>query len=292
MRVAIDAAHARWGAIDGVIHAAGVAGAGEPSFLETSEEMQSVVSAKRDGLTVLTELLGDGPLDFIVLMSSINSITPSPNAGPYAAANAVLDSFAESDAVPPLWRRVLAINWAAWREVGMAANLSVPDSKRAERAMFLERAIEPKAGVQAFADLLACECKRAVVTSFDLLKAINRAQPSNAPPPAPAKPTGTALPKLTPSFVAPMSDIEGGMAAIWSDLLGVQHIGIDDDFFELGGHSLLATRLLARISSRFGVRLALRDVFDTRTVRSLAEHLSLILNELRTGDNDQEEILI
>jgi phthiocerol/phenolphthiocerol synthesis type-I polyketide synthase E len=292
MRLAIDHANARWGAIDGVIHAAGVPGAGEPSFLETTEEVRSVISPKRGGLAVLTELLGDKPLDFVVLMSSINAIAPSPNAGPYATANAVLDSFADSDAVPLSWRRVLSINWTAWREIGMAANLSLPDAKKAERAAFLKQAIEPKAGVKALVDLLASDRKRAVVTSFDLLKLVDgiRTRASSAPSPASAA-DKARVPSPT-IFAAPANEVENQLVEIWIELLGVPQIGVDDDFFELGGHSLLATRLLARINTRLGVRLALRDVFEERTVRMLATHLTKILTELRAEQDDQEEILI
>jgi acyl transferase domain-containing protein/acyl carrier protein len=289
MRLAIDKARARWGAIDGVIHGAGTPGAGEPSFMETAEEMRSVISPKRDGLAILSDLLGDAPLDFVVLMSSINAIAPSPNAGPYAAANAVLDSFAESNAAPPAWKRVLSINWTAWREVGMAANLSVPEARRAERAAFLAQAIEPKAGVQALADILSSDCRRAVVTSFDLLSAMRRSLPAA---PAQPGPVARVRPQSTTATVAPAGEIESGLAAIWVELLGVPEIGADDDFFALGGHSLLATRMLARIGGKFGVRLALRDVFDKRTVRDLAAHLSTILSTLHAEQGEQEEILI
>ncbi len=290
MKLAIDQAHARWGGIDGVIHAAGVPGLGEPSFLETAGEMRAVVSPKWNGLTVLRALLGEKPLDFVVLMSSVNALAPSPNAGPYAAANAVLDSFAESDAAPASWRRVLSVNWAAWREVGMAVNLAVPTTKRAERAAFLRRAIDPKAGVQTLANLLASGRRRAVVTSYDLLRAINPAKPPVTQPPA--GDAGTSRAGRTTVFAAPANEVESGLAEIWVELLGVPEIGVTDDFFELGGHSLLATRLLARINSRYGVRLALRDVFDKRTVQGLAEHLSTALNQLQAAQEDQEEILI
>ncbi len=290
MKLAIDQARTRWGEIDGVIHAAGVPGAGEPSFLETAAEMQAVVSPKWGGLGVLRALLGDKPLDFMVLMSSVNALGPSANAGPYAAGNAALDSFAESDAAPASWRRVLSINWTAWREVGMAANLAVPDSQRAERIAFLRQAIDPKAGVQAFADLLASDRNRAVVTSFDLSKAINPAKSSAARMAAGEARTNRARP--TTAFAAPANEIEDGLLTIWADLLGVPEIGVTDDFFELGGHSLLATRLLARINSRYGIRLALRDVFDKRTVKALAEHLSAELAQLHASHEEQEEILI
>jgi hypothetical protein len=60
------------------------------------------------------------------------------------------------------------------------------------------------------------------------------------------------------------------LATIWSELLGLDRIGPDDDFFELGGHSLLATRVLARVADATGVRVSLRDVFDNPTVRRLS----------------------
>jgi acyl carrier protein len=188
---------------------------------------------------------------------------------------------------------MLAINWSAWRDVGMAANLSVPNAKRAERAAFLRQAIDPQAGVKAFAELLASGRKRAVVTSFDLLKAANRPRKIVVDDHKPMPGVDAANSNLEmPAFAAPLSEVQKALAVVWSELLGVPQVGLDDDFFQLGGHSLLATRLLARINTRFGVRLALRDVFDTRTLGGVAERVTMVLAELQAGQEDQEEILI
>jgi Phosphopantetheine attachment site len=94
----------------------------------------------------------------------------------------------------------------------------------------------------------------------------------------------------------PVTDTEKCLAAIWTELIGVSRLGIDDDFFELGGHSLLATRVLARVSAALGVRLALRDIFAAPTIRSLAERIDGIAERrppamLETSD-DREEILL
>ncbi|MBW5281365.1 amino acid adenylation domain-containing protein [Burkholderia gladioli] len=72
---------------------------------------------------------------------------------------------------------------------------------------------------------------------------------------------------------APRDEREASLAALWSELLGVERIGRHDDFFALGGHSLLAVRLLARISQTFGVTLPLSTVFSATTLARLAEAL-------------------
>lgn len=64
--------------------------------------------------------------------------------------------------------------------------------------------------------------------------------------------------------------IEDAIAAMWTDLLGVEEVGPDDNFFELGGHSLTAVRLVSRIEKRFKTRLRLSTLFEAPTVRQLA----------------------
>ncbi|AEA65561.1 beta-ketoacyl synthase N-terminal-like domain-containing protein [Burkholderia gladioli] len=99
-------------------------------------------------------------------------------------------------------------------------------------------------------------------------------QAAAAPAPQPA----AALqprPELSTPYRAPGSELEREVAAIWSELLGIDGIGASDDFFDLGGHSLLATQLNARIHETFGIRLDLDDLFDMPTVAGTAERLLL-----------------
>jgi amino acid adenylation domain-containing protein len=67
----------------------------------------------------------------------------------------------------------------------------------------------------------------------------------------------------------PRSRDENVMASLFTDVLGVGRVGVDDDFFACGGHSLLATRLAARVRSAFGVELPIRLVFEAPTVGEL-----------------------
>ncbi|RGD57175.1 amino acid adenylation domain-containing protein [Kitasatospora xanthocidica] len=70
--------------------------------------------------------------------------------------------------------------------------------------------------------------------------------------------------------LAPRTERERALAAVWAEVLGLDAVGAEDDFFDLGGDSVLAALTLARITERLGVRLTLRDVFTARTVAALA----------------------
>ncbi|MDN5636173.1 MAG: AMP-binding protein, partial [Brevibacterium sp.] len=69
---------------------------------------------------------------------------------------------------------------------------------------------------------------------------------------------------------APRGPQEQVVAEAFSDVLGVDSVGLDDDFFELGGHSLLATQLVASLRTSFAAAPALREVFQHPTVRELS----------------------
>ena len=67
-----------------------------------------------------------------------------------------------------------------------------------------------------------------------------------------------------------LSEAEAALLGIVRELLKSDSIGVDDDFFLAGGHSLLGTQLVLRARKAFGVKISLKDLFDTGTVRKLA----------------------
>jgi acyl-coenzyme A synthetase/AMP-(fatty) acid ligase/acyl carrier protein len=77
-------------------------------------------------------------------------------------------------------------------------------------------------------------------------------------------------PELEEKYVAPRNETETVLAAIWSEVLGVDQPGTHDNFFELGGHSLLATQVISRVRDTFRVELLLRNLFDATTISQLA----------------------
>jgi acyl carrier protein len=96
------------------------------------------------------------------------------------------------------------------------------------------------------------------------------------------------------SFVAPRNDLEANLCRIFSQVLGIQQVGIDDNFFRLGGHSLLAAQVATRIKEELGVALELRTFLESPTVSGLANEIEIRIKVRDTTpskrDTDREEI--
>jgi amino acid adenylation domain-containing protein len=71
-------------------------------------------------------------------------------------------------------------------------------------------------------------------------------------------------------YIAPASPLEELLADIWSQVLGLERIGVDDNFFARGGHSLLATQVVARMRNALNVDIPLPRIFETPTIAALA----------------------
>jgi amino acid adenylation domain-containing protein len=91
-------------------------------------------------------------------------------------------------------------------------------------------------------------------------------------------------------FVAPETEVEEMLAAIWREVLGVDEIGIYDRFFDLGGHSLKAMRVLSRVREAFQVDLPVRALLEAPTIAGLEEAIARALME-EAGEEAVAEIL-
>ncbi|MBI1227883.1 MAG: amino acid adenylation domain-containing protein [Bacteroidetes bacterium] len=76
------------------------------------------------------------------------------------------------------------------------------------------------------------------------------------------------------AFSAPQTPGELLLAEVWSELLGVEKLSVNDDFFELGGHSLVAVQMMSKIKSVTGVKLPLTTLFQHSTLGKLAVQLN------------------
>ncbi len=130
----IQLARTSFGSLDGIIHAAGVLDDG-PLLLKTRDRAARVLNPKVQGTLSLSQAVGDSPLDFFALFSSVSTLLAPAGQIDYVAANSFLDAFAASR---PESNRV-AINWGRWRDVGAAARESSPHPLLGRRLLESDR---------------------------------------------------------------------------------------------------------------------------------------------------------
>jgi amino acid adenylation domain-containing protein len=82
-------------------------------------------------------------------------------------------------------------------------------------------------------------------------------------------------------YVGPRTAVEELVAGIWSEVLGVERVGIHDNFFALGGHSLLATQVISRVRETFKVELPLRSLFEAPLLSGFAGTVDQAIREDR-----------
>jgi amino acid adenylation domain-containing protein len=92
------------------------------------------------------------------------------------------------------------------------------------------------------------------------------------------------------SYVAPHSEVERSIAALWQELLGLERVGLNDNFFDLGGHSLLLVKLHDRLQHLLKIELPLVDLFRYPTINSLAESLGHVEKSTTLLDRVEERI--
>ncbi|MDQ4130301.1 MAG: amino acid adenylation domain-containing protein [Actinomycetota bacterium] len=94
-------------------------------------------------------------------------------------------------------------------------------------------------------------------------------------------PPGDSRQGLSTPWVAARTSTEERIAAIWSRVLDVEWVGVDDDFFDLGGHSLQAIQAVAEVRQAFAVEIPVRAIFEAPTVARLA----VVVDAQRGGED-------
>ncbi|HEX2081288.1 MAG TPA: amino acid adenylation domain-containing protein, partial [Longimicrobium sp.] len=161
------------------------------------------------------------------------------------------DTRALADAVGRAWSEGVAIDWAAYGEGRGGRRIPLPTYPFERRRYYIEA---PKAGAGPVLHLPI------PVVSDE--------------PGAADGGSARGRPALRTVYVAPRNELEEAVAAVWSELLGIERVGVEDDFFELGGHSLLGTRVIGRLRADFGVALQVDAIFRAPTVAALAREVA------------------
>lgn len=263
LQSAVSVARQHFGRIDGVIHSAGEVGTGLMA-IKSNASMARVLAPKVQGMQALRTVFQDDALDFMLLCSSLAAIAGGLSKIDYCSANAYLDAVAHQayrDSNYPIF----SVNWDGWREVGMAADMDMPEGI----------GIAPEQGIEIFEQIVkGPSAPQIIVSTTDLLPRLHQsphdllAQPLSFA--EPSKNGRFPRPTLQTPFKPPEGDLETGIAEIWQNLLGIETVGVDDNLFELGGDSLLGIQLLAKVRANFSIDLHPADFFRSPTIGSLA----------------------
>jgi len=291
MRNVILATRKRFDALNGVIHAAGIARAG--LIQTTTREMAgAMLSPKVQGTLVLHEVLKGADIDFLVLFSSLASITHPFAHADYSAANSFLDAFAAYSNSREAYH-TLSINWPVWKEVGMVARSEAFMGIEAWKEDALRKAILTEDGLEVFARALGSEFSQIAVSPEPLARVLDQSRESHVSPVGSGTPAKSGRGGALDESGQPTNEIESQLLEIWQEIFGLEQISVQDNFFDLGGHSLLALRMISRISRTWHLNLPLRSVFEAPTIAQLGSFIhDKLIQDIAQLTDDEVEALI
>ncbi|MBT5903919.1 MAG: SDR family NAD(P)-dependent oxidoreductase [Opitutaceae bacterium] len=264
MRVVVTDAETRWGAVHGVIHAAGLTGPESVrAVAETDAAMMNLLAtAKVDGWRALDAALGHKDLDFRIAISSVVTVVGGAGLAAYAAANATMEAMVEQSAA-----RADGTAWTSVAWGGQSGDGGMDGIKAAEILRRIVARGEAGTWVVVPGDL------RALGSPGGLGQDTPAAALGSSPEPVPP-----------PSFSR--AEAERALSEIWLEALGVAAEGLDQNFFEAGGDSLSAVQIVARVNARFGSEITVAEFLDTPTVAEVAVRLvpEVVGKEARPAD--------
>src|SRR3989339_825762 len=280
----------KYGQINGVIHAAGIAGDG---FIIRKDEQifRNVLAPKVTGTWLLDRLTQKDKLDFFISFSSSTSIFSAPGQGDYTAANAYLDAFSRMKKSGKKGR-VFSINWAAWQEAGMVVDHKTDISRGPVRYQSDKAALTALAailtrnlgGINIMAgevnyENLGRQSKSFFPVNFSLrlCERIKERDPLKSV--FPEKRNDVEAVPVFPALKGKKKDkdyteTEKKVAAMWQAVLGYQEIDINDNFFEIGGNSLLIIQVHKKLEKHYLRRINIAQLFTHTTIAKLAEYLT------------------
>jgi acyl-coenzyme A synthetase/AMP-(fatty) acid ligase/acyl carrier protein len=94
--------------------------------------------------------------------------------------------------------------------------------------------------------------------------------------------------QLSPAAESPASEVQEAVLNLVREVVGIPTIGLEDFFFSAGGHSLLGTQFVLRARKAFGIKLTLRDLFETETIADIAALIEeLILADIASMSEEE-----
>jgi iturin family lipopeptide synthetase A len=289
LKPVLDGLRRKYGGINGVIHAAGVAGAGF-MIKKDIQTFKNVVAPKIQGTWLLDKLTGADDLDFFIMFSSIVTITGGAGQSDYTAANSYLDAYAVYR--NKQGKKTISINWPLWEETGMAADYGVTDQNLIFKSVVRNKALD------VFEEILGCMGTQNMGRSprvifgelnYPMITAVNTDLPFQLSERISAVikrqktqvSGGQAGSRERTSPKAKLIGINSQneeqtvyiMAQIWARILGLAEIDVNQNFYDMGGDSILASQLFNEINHEYPEIINISDIFTYPSITELSQYV-------------------
>jgi acyl transferase domain-containing protein len=267
LRAAVEQVEQHFGALHGVVHAAGLPSEQwDRAITDASvEQCQWHFVSKAHGQIALERVLAGRDVDFCLLMSSLAGVLGGLRLLAYGAANHFMDA-AAARANRGLERTVwISAAWDVWQHH--------QDEKRAISAIgrsMDDKAIQPAEGLAAIGRLLSLrDVSHVAVSTWDIGYRLDQWVRDERIV-RPAADTGVAA-WAGDDGAGRAGDLSEQVTRLVRDMLGSADMPPDGDIFEYGGDSLLIVRLLSSVREFFAAEVPLADVLAKPTPAGLAD---------------------
>ncbi|KAJ1359667.1 hypothetical protein KIN20_018450 [Parelaphostrongylus tenuis] len=251
---ALDMIRSKYGEIGTIIHAAGIATF--QSLVKTIPDMLSVISPKVVGITNIIEYFCQNNLilDNLVMASSLTSMLPLQGTEDYAASNIFMDALALNG--HPNVKHAVAVQWPAWREIGMASTydkngfqtILSRTSISSHTGRRIIRETLNMSGAVAYASIHPLKM-REIVENMQLMGEVSQA-----------------------SVVKRQASLKEMVASVWNEILCTE-INDDSNFFGIGGNSLSALRVVWNLNKLLVTDITVDLLFKHSTFREFVQML-------------------
>ena len=262
---------AKFSQIDGVFHSAGAIAQNSFNVVNSIDEEQLAFHfpVKTKGLEVIQKVVGEHPVTFVAIMSSLSSILGGLGMIGYAGANQYMDSmvkYQNNMNSSTKWMTFNFSNWEGWD--ADFEGLLLSDSA-------LETFITADEGEKVFNGLFSKGNMHSqiIISPVDLLSLKEKWENTQEVVIEEKQSFDSGLntkPELSSEYKAPSTDLEKELVHIWEEIFGFEPIGILDDFMELGGDSLKAITMLSHVHGRTTMTMSIQDFFNNTTIEKLS----------------------
>lgn len=324
LKTTLDEVRSKYGRINGVIHSAGISGAGY-ILRKDRESYYNVFSPKIFGTWNLHQCTLEDKLDFMVLFSS--EVTDAGEAGQsdYVAANSYLDAF--GDYRNALGLKTKVVNWVSWKETGMSVRHGINHDSAT-------KAITTEEGICALDQFIKSSYTRVMIGQFNvnenfveiskysrnlasdefsgkvakLREVLISSQDSTnlndgtrnfaqikdgkviyIPKSDKASKKKDLKVRLKGEYQDKYNEYELVIGSIYGRILGYEEINIFDNFFELGGDSVMLSEMHEMIETNYPDIIMVADLFQYTSVKLLADYIASCYQKPEKEENKVTE---